>query len=259
MQDDTICLPEVMVFAGLNESEKSTIIRMAQVRGIYINADDIKRTTLCSNLDAAKKAEHMDGIMKKPVIDFTTERLHIRTVSSEDKSEYMSLRVNNSNLKAAYFAIPGFEDFEWENELNAEDDIHLSVFLKNDNTFIGSASIQNFKSDILELGYDVVEEFRNLGYATEIVSGLLSEIHRIFPNTEAIIRTDRENTASKNVAKKCGGVLIRNEDSFASRLFQDIKEKYDHVGDDFESVNGRADMMSLIEQGRESVCVYKLP
>ena len=52
---EKITLPEVMVFAGPNGSGKSTITRMAKTVGIYINADDIKKSSLCSDMEAAIK------------------------------------------------------------------------------------------------------------------------------------------------------------------------------------------------------------
>lgn len=45
--------PEIIVFAGPNGSGKSTIKKNAKTVGIYINADDIKRTTHCSDKEAA--------------------------------------------------------------------------------------------------------------------------------------------------------------------------------------------------------------
>ena len=54
-----------MVFAGPNGSGKTTITRMAKIVGEYINADDIKRTTLCSDLEAAVKAEELREQMMK--------------------------------------------------------------------------------------------------------------------------------------------------------------------------------------------------
>ncbi|MCR4657806.1 MAG: GNAT family N-acetyltransferase [Lachnospiraceae bacterium] len=107
--------------------------------------------------------------MGKPYLDFETERLHIRTVSEADRDAYMSLRVGNSTISVAYSAISGFEDFEWESELNDEKDIYLSVFIKDEEIFIASASLQDYQSDTIEMGYDVVEGYRNHGHATEIV------------------------------------------------------------------------------------------
>lgn len=51
--------PEVIVFAGPNGSGKSTITRMAKTAGIYINADNIKAASHCSDLEAAQAAEKL--------------------------------------------------------------------------------------------------------------------------------------------------------------------------------------------------------
>lgn len=93
-KDDSVKLPEVMFFAGPNGSGKSTITRMAKIIGEYINADDIKRTTLCSDLEAAKKAEELreDMIAKKK--DFTFE-----TVLSTDRN----LKFLKKAKKSGYF------------------------------------------------------------------------------------------------------------------------------------------------------------
>ena len=78
---DQARLPEVMVFAGPNGSGKSTITRMAKTVGVYINADDIKRTTLCSDMEAAVKAEELREQMLCQNKDFTFE-----TVLSTDRN-----------------------------------------------------------------------------------------------------------------------------------------------------------------------------
>ena len=57
--NNTIKLPEVIVFAGPNGSGKTTITKMAKTVGEYINADDIKKTTLCTDMEAAVKAEEL--------------------------------------------------------------------------------------------------------------------------------------------------------------------------------------------------------
>lgn len=52
-------LSEIIIFAGPNGSGKSTITKMAKIIEPYINADDIKRTNYCSDLEAAQYAEKM--------------------------------------------------------------------------------------------------------------------------------------------------------------------------------------------------------
>ena len=73
LRHNTIRLPEVIVFAGPNGSGKSTITRMAKTVGEYINADDIKKTTLCSDIEAAVKAEELREFMVANKKDFTFE------------------------------------------------------------------------------------------------------------------------------------------------------------------------------------------
>ena len=65
--------PEVIVFAGPNGSGKSTITRMAKTVGVYINADDIRKASLCSDMEASIMAEKLreDAVFKNE--DFTFE------------------------------------------------------------------------------------------------------------------------------------------------------------------------------------------
>ena len=79
--NDAVKLPEVMVFAGPNGSGKTTITKLAKIVGTYINADDIKQTTLCSDLEAAVKAEELREKMIREKKDFTFE-----TVLSTDRN-----------------------------------------------------------------------------------------------------------------------------------------------------------------------------
>ncbi len=73
--------PEVIVFAGPNGSGKSTITRLSKTVGVYINADDIKKANLCTDLEAAQKAEMLreQAILERK--DFTFE-----TVMSTDRN-----------------------------------------------------------------------------------------------------------------------------------------------------------------------------
>ena len=73
MQQDNNKAPEIIVFAGPNGSGKSTITRLAKVIEPYINADDIKRTTHCGDLNAAQVAERMREDAVNNRIGFTFE------------------------------------------------------------------------------------------------------------------------------------------------------------------------------------------
>ena len=88
---DKIKLPEVLVFAGQNGSGKSTITRMAKTVGEYINADDIKKTTLCSDLEAAMKAEELRKKMLCEKKDFTFE-----TVLSTERNLNLLMRAKDN-------------------------------------------------------------------------------------------------------------------------------------------------------------------
>lgn len=88
---EKIRLPEVIVFAGPNGSGKSTITRMAKTTGEYINADDIKSAILCSDLEAAQKAEELREQALREKHDFTFE-----TVMSTDRNLKLLIRAKES-------------------------------------------------------------------------------------------------------------------------------------------------------------------
>ena len=81
MSENNYKLPEIIVFAGPNGSGKTTLTRMTQINGVYINTDDIKRSTFCNDLEAAVKAEELRESMLEKRKDFTFE-----TVLSTDRN-----------------------------------------------------------------------------------------------------------------------------------------------------------------------------
>ena len=66
-------LPEIIVFAGPNGSGKSTITQFAKVIEPYINADEIKKATNCTDLEAAQKADEMRNHLVELRQGFTFE------------------------------------------------------------------------------------------------------------------------------------------------------------------------------------------
>ena len=73
--------PRILVFAGPNGSGKSTITKGIPICGIYVNADEIKRISQCTDLEAAQEAEQIRNMLLNAHKDFTFE-----TVLSTDRN-----------------------------------------------------------------------------------------------------------------------------------------------------------------------------
>ena len=93
-------LPEIIVFAGPNGSGKSTITRLAKIIEPYINADDIKRSTQCSDLEAAIKAENLREFAVANKMSFTFE-----TVMSTDRNLNLLRRAKENGFFIRCFYI----------------------------------------------------------------------------------------------------------------------------------------------------------
>ena len=93
-------LPEIIVFAGPNGSGKSTITRLAKIIEPYINADDIKRSTQCSDLEAAIKAENLRESAVANKMSFTFE-----TVMSTDRNLNLLRRAKENGFFIRCFYI----------------------------------------------------------------------------------------------------------------------------------------------------------
>ena len=65
--------PRILVFAGPNGSGKSTITKKIPITGIYVNADEIKRISQCTDLETAQEAEQIRQTLLKDHKDFTFE------------------------------------------------------------------------------------------------------------------------------------------------------------------------------------------
>lgn len=65
--------PRLLVFAGPNGSGKSSVTVKVPTVGLYVNADDIKRTRGCTDLEAAQEAEKIRELLLARQKDFTFE------------------------------------------------------------------------------------------------------------------------------------------------------------------------------------------
>ncbi|MDO5132929.1 MAG: zeta toxin family protein [Eubacteriales bacterium] len=65
--------PCILVIAGPNGSGKSTVTKGFPVVGIYVNADEIKKSAGCTDLEAAREAEVIRRALVAAGQDFTFE------------------------------------------------------------------------------------------------------------------------------------------------------------------------------------------
>ncbi|MBQ9647719.1 MAG: zeta toxin family protein [Oscillospiraceae bacterium] len=73
--------PRLLVIAGSNGSGKSTVTKGLPLIGLYVNADEIKRVSGCTDLEAAQEAEQLRELLLARGADFTFE-----TVLSTDRN-----------------------------------------------------------------------------------------------------------------------------------------------------------------------------
>ena len=66
-------LHRILVYAGPNGSGKSTITKGLPICGTYVNADEIRRISNCTDLEAAQEAEKIRQMLLKAHKDFTFE------------------------------------------------------------------------------------------------------------------------------------------------------------------------------------------
>ena len=100
--------PGILVFAGPNGSGKSTVTQAWEKTGLYINADDIKATRDCSDLEAALEAERLRELCLSQRRSFTFE-----TVLSTERNLDLLIRA-----KAAGFHIESVFVMTADPELN---------------------------------------------------------------------------------------------------------------------------------------------
>ena len=194
---------------------------------------------------------------EKPMISFSTERLYVRPVAEEDKEEYMQLRERTSDIQYIYSEDPDFRESEWQNELKDKDDIYFSVFLKDSNTFVASASFQGFRKKFIELGLDVVDGYRGQGIGTELLMGLIEAAHSSFLGAQLKIRTRKKNKAAQKLIEKCGGRLVRKEEGPEVSALRKTVKIMDAAADKIDGWPDKKKLcLELIEKGKDGVFVY---
>ena len=150
--------PRLLVFAGPNGSGKSTVTKGLPIVGIYVNADDIKRISGCTDLEAAQEAEKIRSILLEEKQDFTFE-----TVLSTDRNLELLRRAK----KAGY-------------EIQA-------VFVL---TYSSDINVRRVQERVRNGGHDVPEEKIRSRYIRSIKN--LAKLVRIADRTRVIDNSGTE-------------------------------------------------------------------
>lgn len=157
--------PEITVYAGPNGSGKSTIICYGKISGDYINADEIKRTTFCSELEAAQLAEKLREERLTLKQDFTFE-----TVLSTPRNLILLQRAH----EAGYF-------------------IRCYYIVLSD----PAININRVKARVAEGGHDVPEDkiIERYGRALKLIPEVVKvcDIMHIYDNTDHYYRIFRKH------------------------------------------------------------------
>lgn len=152
-------------------------------------------------------------------MELTTERLLLREYAEEDLDNYFCLKSCAAVWRFSTF-VPLLDRNDADKRLKDLIAMHksnhsgfMALFIQQGQRFIGEAGIisENKKAGRCELGYNLLPEYWNRGYATEIAGRLvryaLDELG--YERVEALVLA--ENKASCRVLEKngfqCEGVL----------------------------------------------------
>ena len=145
--------------------------------------------------------------MKKKKAVLKTKRLLLRLFHEEDRQEMVGI-LCNEEIKKTYM-IPDFTDKKeaealFERIMNfSRSDNHFVYGICFDNKLIGFVNDCEIKDSTVEIGYVIIPDYQNKGFATEAVQCCIDELWRIgFEHIRAGFF--EENIASGRVMQKCG-------------------------------------------------------
>ena len=166
----------------------------------FIIMNSVSRLTYGESDYWAKKNSIIIGnlkIQKCRVIK--TEHLVIH-LSSKKEMEELIANENDNEIKTAYHemlnnCLDNPDQWKW---------YAIWIIGLKDKTQIGTLSFKGLSQDgITEIGYGIVDEFQNNGYATEAVKAMVKWALKQRGVNAVMAEIDGENTASMRVLEKC--------------------------------------------------------
>ena len=99
-------------------------------------------------------------MLDRPRIEFETRRLRVRSLEEVDKDDYMALCIETSE-STGLFQDPVYYEQVWKDVLATRRTLCLSVFHIGTGDYVASASVQNYMKNAVDIGFDVVADYRN--------------------------------------------------------------------------------------------------
>lgn len=161
----------------------------------------------------------------------------LKALCEEDKANYLMLYRENSIVAKTSSKMSGvdydeFAEFVWE-KLPEDDAIYISVFLKDDNMYVGNITMQHLASDTPEIGMDVLLKYRRQRIAYETIPLFAKRVLELMSIEYFMVRIYSDNEPSKKLFEKLGATQIGKEPSeFAEALAQlkeSLKEEYEEI------------------------------
>ena len=100
----------------------------------------------------------------------------------------------------------------WVSEYEKPERLNFAIVLKSENRLIGGIDVVDYENNIPVIGYNISKAYWNNGYMTEACKCLLNYLLSL-GFSEVKIDAVVENIGSNRVIQKCGGVLIKTEET----------------------------------------------
>ncbi len=224
------------------------------MRSLALHGVNCIRMRICGAAELARLVLMRSGISISE--DFVSAKEEAAIAADAINGEPYFGKTSSSDIQEIAAAIRRMRSLiaDEDEEQSVQDKLPTGIFKE----MVASCSFQSYEGDCIELGFDVAEQYRKQGIATELVKGMLRTVHTLFSGKPVMIRTNVTNTACRRVAEKCGGVFSGYEPTLAAKAIAGLMESYGNKPtDDEELLKMRQRNAEFIEENKEGVCVYR--
>ena len=145
---------------------------------------------------------------------FTTPRLIARRFAPTDLDAFVAMRADPDVARfqdwESFTEADGREFLDWCASRGPGEPgwFQFALERKEDGAFVGDCALKTFEADnrLAQVGYTIVPEYWNRGFATEAVRGVIGYALASFPIHRIVASVDPRNAASVRVLEKAGFV-----------------------------------------------------